>query len=514
MKVEHTEFLTPQAVTWENMSEGSWDALVVIGPSFAELPEDYQAAITAAKATDASVDEQLSVVACDKTPGGRLVIVPTGPLDRDYDDVRRFYDAARDAVTRIAQTGAKQPVIMTSNVPAGEAWENASGLSFLGLQQGRYEPLEAREHFGKEVEAFTAIGVLGNTELNWLDAVEQGRRVARDICGTEPERMSPMKAAEYCKQAFADTDVKVTVFNDRLELQHEYPLLSAVARASFAVEQQRPCVVRLEYEGEGPITDSLFLVGKGITYDTGGADLKTGGHMAGMSRDKGGAAGVAGFIKAVAGVRPKGLRVVAELAFVRNNIGSLAFVADEIITGRSGVRVRIGNTDAEGRLVLADSLAKLKDEAVSATNPSLYTVATLTGHAALAKGPYSALVPNGPALKSGLAQRIVDAGEEWGDGAEISFSRREDFDFVRGRTKADDVLSSNNGPSATTARGHQFPMAFLVLVSGLDQHGLSAEKPLPYTHIDIAGSGVEGGDWQHGKPSAAPVLALAGSFLR
>ena len=108
-----------------------------------------------------------------------------------------------------------------------------------------------------------------------------------------------------------------------------------------------------------------MLVGKGITYDTGGADLKTGGHMAGMSRDKGGAAGVAGFVKAVAGIRPQGVKVVAELAVVRNNIGALAFVSDEIIVGRSGVRVRIGNTDAEGRLVMADCLAKLVSEAAS-----------------------------------------------------------------------------------------------------------------------------------------------------
>lgn len=84
---------------------------------------------------------------------------------------------------------------------------------------------------------------------------------------------------------------------------------------------------------------------------------------------------------------------------------------------------------------------------------------------------------------------------------------------MRGRTKADDLLSSNNGPSATTKRGHQFPMAFLAEVAGLAEHGVNSAKPLPYIHIDIAGSGVEGGDWQHGKPTATPVLALAGAFI-
>ncbi|MCC5854422.1 MAG: leucyl aminopeptidase family protein [Idiomarina sp.] len=505
--------LIPQTTSWEQASTQDWDALVVVGPSFAALPEGCQQAIQQAQKVDAAVGKQLSLVNCSNVPGGRLVLAPTGPLDRDFDDVRRFFDAARDAVARVVASGAKRPVLMVTDVPAGDAWQQALALAYFGFSQGAYEPLEAREHLGESVESITELGLIGADNASWLGAVEAGRRVARDICGTEPERMAPLRAAEYCQQAFAGTGVSVQIIDDRMQLDHEYPLLSAVARASYQIEHQRPCVIRLEYKGEVPVEQSLFMVGKGITYDTGGADLKTGGHMAGMSRDKGGAAAVAGFVKALAETKPAGLHVVAELAMVRNNIDSHAFVADEIITGRSGVRVRIGNTDAEGRLVMADCLAKLKDEALTATNPALFTVATLTGHAALAKGPYSALVPNTPAMKSGVVSQLQNAGELWGDPTELSPSRREDFDFVKGRTKADDVLSSNNGPSATTVRGHQFPMAFLVLVSGLDKHGQNSSQPLPYTHVDIAGSGVEGGNWQHGKPSAAPVLAFAGTFL-
>ncbi|MEC9318718.1 MAG: leucyl aminopeptidase family protein, partial [Pseudomonadota bacterium] len=245
------------------------------------------------------------------------------------------------------------------------------------------------------------------------------------------------------------------------------------------------------------------------------ADLKVGGHMAGMSRDKGGAAAVAGVVKTVAELETANLNVIAEIGAVRNSIGSDAFVADEIITGHSGKRVRIGNTDAEGRLVMADLLSHLREEAAASDLPSeLYTVATLTGHAALAKGPYTALVPNGPARRGQLAQQLFDVGEVYGDPAEISWSRREDFDFVKGHTLCDDLLSSNNGPSATTARGHQFPMAFLVGVSGLDAHGIDSDKPLSYVHVDIAGSGVEGGDWQHGKPTAAPVTCLSAHYLK
>ena len=83
--------------------------------------------------------------------------------------------------------------------------------------------------------------------------------------------------------------------------------------------------------------------------------------MAGMSRDKGDAASVAGFMKSVADFAPKGVKVIAFLAVVRNSIGSDCFVPDEIITSREGVRVRIGNTDAEGRLAMGDLLSEMKE---------------------------------------------------------------------------------------------------------------------------------------------------------
>ncbi|WP_194757539.1 M17 family metallopeptidase [Aliidiomarina indica] len=507
---------TPQVqvvATIDELATQDFDALILVGPQFAEVADGIDSAIAEGVRVHAGLLASGGVLACAGVPAERLILAPTGPLDRDYDDVRRFYDAARKAADIAVSAGAKRPVLMPVHVPNTELYSQAVAATYFGFAQGLYEPLEAREHFGEALEVIQQVGLVGQADEAWLYAVESGRRVARDLCGTEPQRMSPLRFAEYCQQAFAGTSVKVSVVDDQPELEVEYPLLAAVARASFATSQ-RPCVIRLEYVPEGPIEQTLMLVGKGITYDTGGADLKVGGHMAGMSRDKGGAAGVAGFVKAVAEIQPKGIKVVAELAAVRNNIGETAFVADEIITGRSGKRVRIGNTDAEGRLIMADCLARMVEQAPSEKHPMLYTVATLTGHAALAKGPYTAFVPNKTAARSGQVDALLEAGELWGDPAELSVSRREDFDFVRGRTKADDLLSSNNGPSATTKRGHQFPMAFLAEVSGLGEHQLSSATPIPYVHVDIAGSGVENGDWQHGKPTATPILALAGHYLR
>ena len=80
------------------------------------------------------------------------------------------------------------------------------------------------------------------------------------------------------------------------------------------------------------------------------------------------------------------------------------------------------------------------------------------------------------------------------------------------KSRADDVLSCNNAPSSATERGHQFPMAFLCLASGLDKHGSDSAVPLPFTHVDIAGSAVENGDWQHGRPTGRPLVAMLTSL--
>jgi leucyl aminopeptidase len=393
-------------------------------------------------------------------------------------------------------------------------YKEAMTVAYLGACQALWQPLEAREYHGSHIEPVQTITMIGEFDCDYANAIANGQYVARDLCGTEPERMAPPRFAEYCESLFEGTNISIEVISDVDEIDKHYPMLSTVARASYPVERHHPRVVKLEYVPQGDIERTLLFVGKGLVYDTGGADLKIGGAMAGMSRDKGGAASVAGFMKSLAEHQPKGVKVVAYLAVVRNSIGSDCFVPDEIITSREGVRVRIGNTDAEGRLAMGDLLSEIKEVAKGEINPVLFTVATLTGHAARSMGPYTALVENGPARELGLSQKISAMGDIWADGAEVSRERREDYSFIAPKTLADDVLSSNNAPSAITARGHQFPMAFLAIVSGLDKHGTNSDLPIPYIHVDIAGSGVEAGDWQHGKPTAASLSSIYAAFCR
>lgn len=173
--------------------------------------------------------------------------------------------------------------------------------------------------------------------------------------------MTPFGVTKYVRQAFSDSNaIKITVIDDVKRFEKEYPLFQAVNRAAATVARHNGSIVFLEYTPPNPARKSLLLVGKGVTYDTGGADIKAGGVMAGMSRDKCGAAAVAGFLKLVEQKRPNDVHVIGVLCLVRNSVGEDSYVSDEVITARSGVRVRIGNTDAEGRMCMSDVLNEVR----------------------------------------------------------------------------------------------------------------------------------------------------------
>lgn len=500
--------------------ESPYDAVVAVFSDLSALPPKLSLMGQAAQRVDAAVGEEACFLLADDLPGGRLVLAPTGPLGRDHDDVRRVGDAAAAGMRRAVKAGAKRPVFLLDSLVDDADYSRALEVGLLAALAALWQPLEAREARGEAAcEPVETVGFTlpenadGAGVARWVDAIERGRRLARDMGGTEPERMAPPRMAALCVEAFEGTPVTVEVVDDPDVLAAEYPLMMGVARASMAVERHRPRVIRLRYRAPGEIEQTLMLAGKGVSYDTGGADLKTGGHMAGMSRDKGGAAAVAGLMLTAALLEPRGVALTAEIGAVRNSIGPDSFVSDEIITSHAGTRVRIGNTDAEGRLVLADLLSHLREEALDDRNPGahLFTVATLTGHSVRAMGPYPLAMDNGAAR--GAAEALGHCGDVWGDPIELSRLRREDFDFVKPRSKADDVLSCNNAPSSDTPRGHQFPMAFLILAAGLKDHHLGGEAPIAYTHLDVGGGAFVGCDWQHGAPTGTPIVAMAARYF-
>ncbi len=493
-------------------TNSEFDAVVLVSHSTSFDGSDVISnALAAHQSTDKRLGSKVVLIPCADLAGGKLIHAATGPLTRDFDDVRTIADAAAEGVVLAVETGAVNPLLIIENGSSHSLFANAAAVSWLSVCQRLWMPLEAREFSGESIEPVQSVGIYdpnGQLNTDFLTATEEGRRVARDLCGTEPVRMAPPKFAAYCEQAFADTDIDVEIIDDQDLITREYPLLAAVGRASLTVPHHHIRVINLTYTPKGDINKTMMMVGKAVTYDTGGADIKVGGAMAGMSRDKGGGSAVAGLMKTVAMLKPTGTKVIASIAAVRNDIGPDAYVADEIITGHSGIRVRVGNTDAEGRMAMADMLSKQRQQALNEVNPEMFTFATLTGHAARAAGPYTIMTENGPARQQNIGNSIAATGDLWGDGFDVTRSRREDYAFIAPTSKAWDVLQSNPGPSVSIARGHQFPMAFLAIAAGLDKHGQFSEQPIPYTHVDLAGSALE-----RGEPNARPLVAFAAHYF-
>ncbi|XP_015758531.1 PREDICTED: putative aminopeptidase W07G4.4 [Acropora digitifera] len=465
--------------------------------------------IKAAAKVDKAVGVDTLLFPCKETS---MVYSPTGPVNRDYDDVRRFGDAASKGIKRALKAGSESPLLVT--IP-GKTFPNSWSVSLLGALNELYLPLELRDAFPEKQQKVKQLGVMvldQSQNLDFVTAIESGRCVCRDIGGSDPERMSAPRVEEYITKLFGDSSpVKVSVVKDVKEFEAKYPLYEAVNRCSRAVERHAGRVIHLEYVGEGEITKTILLVGKGVTYDTGGADVKAGGIMAGMSRDKCGAAAVAGFFQVFLSYLPiQDKKKSSNRVYLIMHGSILCYHLPGHTPGDLPVFGGL-SPPLPPRYTVRDNEVIVGVLALKEKVPAhIVTIATLTGHAILAMGPYSIVLDNGPAAQTKFAQTVQEAGHVMGDPFEISTLRREDYEFTNEKSEYADVLQCNNAPSRRTPRGHQFPAAFLIRASGLDKHGIDSEHPIRYSHFDIAGSC---DDFPYA-PTGAPLVAMATHFLK
>ena len=269
----------PHAISAPQIADADHDALIIISDDFSSLADqNLSQAITTHQAVDARIGKQVTLLVIDSK---RVILAPTGPLNRDYDDVRRYFDAAKQGILEAKASGSTKPALYLPQASQDGRYQHALEVAFLGACQALWQPLEAREFHGQSIEPISQISLIGANEQTTkaVNAIAAGQYAARDLCGTEPERMAPPRFADYCVELFAGSKVSVEVISDINTIDKDYPMMSTVARASYAVERHHPRVVKLEYVPEGDVERTLMFVGKGLVYDTGGADLKVGGFM-------------------------------------------------------------------------------------------------------------------------------------------------------------------------------------------------------------------------------------------
>ena len=219
----------------------------------------------------------------------------------------------------------------------------------------------------------------------------------RDLINTPADRLGPAELAAALVtvgEAFGAATSLVT----GADLAREYPTIAAVGAGS-----DRPAVVAtLRWQGSTAAPDAklVSLCGKGVCFDTGGYDLKTSAGMLRMKKDMGGAAIMLGLARIIMAADLP-VRLVLRLGCVENSVSGHAMRPSDVLTTRRGLHVEIGNTDAEGRLVLCDLLAEASDEAPAV----LFDAATLTGAARVALGPeLPAMFCNNDALAAAMLE--------------------------------------------------------------------------------------------------------------
>ena len=267
----------------------------------------------------------------------------------------------------------------------------ALGWLLAGYRYGRYKKAPP-----PKAELIAPDGV----DAPRLEAIAAGEALTRDLINTPAADMGPHEL-EDAAQALAGefgASIGVTLGDDLLS--DNFPMIHAVGRAS----PRAPRLIDMAWGSAGP---RLTLVGKGVCFDTGGLNLKPGASMGLMKKDMGGAATVLGLARTIMALDlPLRLRVL--IPAVENSVSGNAMRPGDVLTSRKGLTVEINNTDAEGRLVLADALALADDE----TPDLVVSMATLTGAARVAVGPdlapfYAADEADAAALKRAAA-RVAD----------------------------------------------------------------------------------------------------------
>ena len=234
----------------------------------------------------------VSLIQTDKVPSTRLIYSSTGPVNTDFDDVRKYITAAQKAVSSAIGYGVKSPLLVT--VPF-ERFPQAELLSAIGALHPAYVHYFHRNEDQRtlKLDSLSIYPIQDRSPkfLNLVNALERAFIVSRDIGDGDPQRMAPPYVAEYVINLFQGSNIKVTIDDNQDKIKNEYPLIAAVSRCANNVMEHQARIIWLEYNNEEPPSkdsgkdfETLMLVGKGVTLDTGGTDLKVGGVMYGMCR--------------------------------------------------------------------------------------------------------------------------------------------------------------------------------------------------------------------------------------
>ncbi|RWZ61449.1 leucyl aminopeptidase [Labedella populi] len=415
--------------------------------------------LTAVGATGAS-DEFVRLPSSLPTLGS-LAVVGTGS-EPDADAVRGAVGAA---VRRLS--GTVSVAVDASELDDGVVAAAAEGAVFGSYSFSRY-----RSTPSDDVKApVSAVTVLVPGSLTEADRVRVTRRATstasamstvKDLVNTPASDLFPESFAQHAIELLAGTGVDVTVWDEEDLARDGFGGILGVGMGS----SRGPRLVRIDY-APAAAERHIAVVGKGITFDTGGLSLKPAGSMVGMKYDMTGAATVLAVVAAAAELELP-VRITGWLCLAENMPSGTAMRPEDVITIRGGRTVEVLNTDAEGRLVMADGLVAASEE-----HPDvLLDIATLTGAASIALGSRYSGVMGDPEL----SRTVVELGEGVG----------EKLWHMPLPSELRALLTSSVADIANAKIGNRNGGMLLAGVFLREFVGTVDGSPIPWAHIDIA----------------------------
>jgi len=292
----------------------------------------------------------------------------------------------------------------------------------------------------------------------------------RDIVNATPEDINPPALAKLAKKLAKENELKCQILGEKELKKEKMNAMLAVGRASRHESQ----LIHLTYKPKNP-KKVISLIGKGLTYDSGGLSLKPATSMVTMKMDKAGACAVLGIIKAISELKLD-IEVHAFVGAVENMIGGDAYKPDDVLKSRNGKTIEVRNTDAEGRLVLVDVLDYVQDKVES---DYIFDFATLTGACMVALGQYTTgVMGHSNRLKHDLSKAASRSGELT---ASLLFNRH-----LKKQLKSEiaDICNISNKPYGGAITAGLFLDAFI-----------KDENKDKWLHFDIAGSAYTESPW-------------------
>ena len=345
-----------------------------------------------------------------------------------------------------------------------QAAVEASLLSLYEFKQHKTQNDENDDE-NKTLESMTFL-VGSEAEKSFIEPiVERGQTIAngtilaRDLSNQPGNHLTPTQLAEKAEEVAETVGLNCTVFDKPTLEEKGFRTLLAVAQGSA----EDPRFIILEYTPESERHETVVLVGKGITFDTGGISLKSGKGMDEMKHDMSGAAAVLGAMQVIGHLKPD-VRVIGVIATSENMPGSTAIKPGDVVTSYSGKTIEIMNTDAEGRLILADALGWTAQYEPN----GVIDLATLTGAVITCLGHVAAGALGTDAVLMEKVKKSADKTHErvW------ELPLWDDYDEGV-KSKVADVQNIGDGTAGTIA-GAAFLKKFA--------------EGYPWVHLDIAGT--------------------------